>query len=170
MKGTVLMLSGLLLAIVIVLGLWTDAEAVPAGRQASSDELETAYFAGGCFWCVEADFEKVDGVTEVISGFAGGEEENPTYHQVSAGRTGHTETVKVIYDPARVSYAELLEVFWKHIDPTDKGGQFIDRGKQYRSAIFYQDETKRRQAEVSKELLEESGIFGKPVKGSTSTL
>ncbi|RPJ63849.1 MAG: peptide-methionine (R)-S-oxide reductase [Acidobacteria bacterium] len=163
MKSALLILSGLLLTILIMLSLRTSAEAVAAEKATSSAKLETAFFAGGCFWCVEADFEKVDGVTEVISGFAGGEKENPDYQEVSSGRTGHTESVKVIYDPAKISYSELLQVFWTHIDPTDKNGQFVDRGRQYRSAVFYRNESERRLAEASKKLLEESGAFRKPI-------
>jgi len=125
--------------------------------------LHKATFAGGCFWCVEADFEKVNGVVRVISGYTGGHVENPTYHQVSAGGTGHVEAVEVIYDPNRVTYKELLDYFWKHIDPTDSEGQFVDRGQQYRSAIFYHDEEEKRLAEESKRKLEESGRFNKPI-------
>jgi len=126
---------------------------------------ETAYavFAGGCFWCTEADFEKVDGVFEVISGYTGGNMDNPTYKQVSAGGTGHIEAIKVSYDPVRVSYQELLEVFWRHVNPTDPGGQFVDRGDQYQSAIFYANEEEKRLAEASKKRLDASGRFENPV-------
>ena len=113
----------------------------------------TAVFAGGCFWCTESDFEKVDGVVDAISGYTGGKEVNPTYNQVSAGSTGHVEAVKVVYDPAAITYAELLDVFWRHIDPTDRGGQFVDRGPQYGSAIFYASDEERQQAEMSKKEL-----------------
>ncbi|MEJ2364468.1 MAG: peptide-methionine (S)-S-oxide reductase MsrA, partial [Deltaproteobacteria bacterium] len=106
-----------------------------------------AYFAGGCFWCTEADFEKVNGVIDAISGYTGGHVANPTYEQVSAGGTGHVEAVKVIYDPAKVSYEQLLQYFWRHIDPTEAGGQFVDRGPQYRSVIFYSNEQEHRLAE-----------------------
>ena len=102
---------------------------MPSGSRA-------AVFAGGCFWCTESDFEKVDGVIEAISGYTGGRVENPTYKQVSAGGTGHIEAVKVIYDPEKISYRQLLAVFWRKVNPTDGGGQFVDRGDQYRSAIF----------------------------------
>ncbi len=164
MKSALLILSGLLLALAIVAGVRTSAEAMPADEKApSSGKLQTAYFAGGCFWCVEADFQKVEGVTEAISGFAGGDKENPTYQEVSSGRTGYAESVKVTYDPAKISYSDLLHVFWTHIDPTDKGGQFIDRGRQYRSAIFYRDDSERRLAEASKKQLEEAGVFRKPI-------
>lgn len=125
--------------------------------------LQRATFAGGCFWCVEADFEKLAGVEKVISGYAGGDEKNPTYQEVSSGRTGHTEAVEVRYDPSQISYEELLDTFWKQIDPTDAGGQFVDRGPQYRAAIFYHDEEQKRQAEESKEALDKSGRFEKPI-------
>ncbi len=127
------------------------------------DKFQTATFAGGCFWCVEADFEKVDGVVEVVSGYTGGHKENPTYAEVSFGGTGHVEAVQVFYDPSKVSYAELLDVFWRHVDPTDPDGQFVDRGAQYRTAIFYHDEEQKRLAEESKQRLEKSGRFDKPI-------
>lgn len=127
------------------------------------NEFKAGTFAGGCFWCTEADFEKVEGVVDVISGYTGGHKENPTYQEVSAGGTGHTEAVQVIYDPEKVSYRELLDVFWRHVDPTDAGGQFVDRGSQYRTGIFYHDEKQRRLAEESKRELEKSGVFGKPI-------
>jgi len=123
----------------------------------------TAYFAGGCFWCTEADFEKVDGVIEAISGYTGGNVAKPTYKQVSEGGTGHAETVKVVYYPEKINYEELLEVFWMHIDPTDPGGQFVDRGSQYRSVIFYSNEQEHRLAEASKKRLAASGRFDKPI-------
>jgi len=141
-------------------------------KQAGMSEMEKTYdaknlakatFAGGCFWCTESDFEKIDGVVEVISGYTGGDEENPTYEQVSSGMTGHYEAVQVLYDPAKVTYDELLEVFWRHIDPTDAGGQFVDRGSQYRSAIFYNGEEQKALAEKSKENLVKSGTFKRPV-------
>ena len=125
--------------------------------------LEVATFAGGCFWCVESDFEKVDGVIEVISGYTGGNEENPTYEEVSMGGTGHVEAVQVHYDPTRITYRELLDVFWRHVDPTDPGGQFVDRGSQYRSAIFYHDEQQKMLAEQSREKLNRSKRFEKPI-------
>jgi peptide methionine sulfoxide reductase msrA/msrB len=126
-------------------------------------ELRVATFAGGCFWCTEADFEKLHGVWKVVSGYTGGNEENPTYEQVSSGTTGHVEAVQIYYDPTKITYEELLDAFWKHIDPTDSGGQFADRGRQYRSAIFYHDEEQRRLAEKSKEDLNRSGKFRKPI-------
>jgi peptide methionine sulfoxide reductase msrA/msrB len=127
------------------------------------NEFETATFAGGCFWCTEADFEKVEGVVEVISGYTGGHKENPTYEQVSAGGTGHVEAVQVMFNPDKVSYKELLQIFWRHVNPTDPGGQFVDRGSQYRTAIFYHNEEQRKFAEKSKEELGKSGRFEKPI-------
>jgi len=133
----------------------------PMDKQAVS--LEEAVFAGGCFWCVEADFEKVEGVEEVLSGYTGGQRENPTYREVSSGQTGHLEAVLVRYDPARVSYRQLLEVFWQHVDPTDADGQFVDRGPQYRTAVFYTNEQQRQLAVESRRRLDASGRFDRPV-------
>ncbi|MFO7560358.1 MAG: peptide-methionine (R)-S-oxide reductase MsrB [Desulfobacterales bacterium] len=124
---------------------------------------EVATFAGGCFWCTEADFEKIEGVTDVISGFSGGPEKDPSYEDVSAGKTAHLEVVQVHYDPDRVTYSELLDFFWKHINPIDPGGQFVDRGPQYRSAVFYHTEEQKQLAENSKKSLAESGRFDKPI-------
>lgn len=129
----------------------------------NQEELQTATLAGGCFWCVEADFEKVDGVAEVISGYTGGTKENPTYEEVSSGGTGHVEAIQVLYDPNRISYEQILDVFWRHVDPTDSGGQFFDRGDHYRTVIFYHDEEQRRLAEESKRALEKSARFKKPI-------
>lgn len=126
-------------------------------------KTEKATFAGGCFWCMETPFEKLDGVTEVISGYTGGKKVNPTYEEVSYGGTGHLESVQIIYDPSKITYSELLDVFWKQIDPTDPNGQFVDRGSQYRSAIFYHNDEQKGLAEKSKEELDESGKFGKPI-------
>ena len=123
----------------------------------------TAIFAGGCFWCMEKPFEQIDGVSEVISGYIGGHVDNPTYKQVSSGSTGHTEAVEITYDPGKVSYETLLDVFWHQIDPTDAGGSFVDRGTQYRSGIFYQNEDQHRLALASKEKLAQSGFYDKPI-------
>jgi peptide methionine sulfoxide reductase msrA/msrB len=125
--------------------------------------LKIATFAGGCFWCTEADFEKVPGVVKVVSGYTGGQKENPTYEEVSSGKTGHVEAIQVFYDPSKVTYEDLLKFFWRHIDPTDPGGQFVDRGGQYRSAIFYHDEEQKQLAEKSREELSQSGKFNKPI-------
>ncbi len=127
------------------------------------NKFNTATFAGGCFWCTEADFEKVEGVVEVTSGYTGGHKENPTYDQVSAGGTGHVEAVEVVFDPQKVSYKDLLDIFWRLVDPTDPGGQFVDRGSQYRTAIFYHNDEQRRLAEKSKEELGKSQRFEKPI-------
>jgi len=129
----------------------------------ANNTLAAAYFAGGCFWCTESDFEHLDGVQDAVSGYAGGHVDNPGYEQVSAGDTGHVEAVKVLYDPARVSYAQLLDWFWRHVDPTDPGGQFADRGDQYRTAIFVRNAEERRLAEESKARLAASGRFDRPI-------
>ncbi len=122
-----------------------------------------ALFAGGCFWCTESDFEKLDGVIAVISGYTGGDVESPSYDQVSSGTTGHIESILVTYDPERISYRELVDHLWTVIDPTDDAGQFVDRGFQYTSGIWYQTEEEKKEAEASKMALEESGIFDKPI-------
>lgn len=134
-----------------------------AGAQAKAAAYPKATFAGGCFWCMEPSFEKMNGVVEVIAGYTGGKEVDPNYEEVSAGLTGHRESVRVTYDPAKVSYADLLNVFWRQIDPTDDGGQFADRGPQYRTAIFYHDPEQKKLAEESKKALAGSGKFKKPV-------
>jgi peptide-methionine (S)-S-oxide reductase len=118
--------------------------------------LAKATFAGGCFWCMEHPFDELDGVVSVTSGYTGGQKVNPTYDEVSSGSTGHAESVQIVYDPAKVSYRKLLEVFWRNIDPTTPNRQFCDVGTQYRSAIFYHDETQKRLAEESKAALEAS--------------
>ncbi|HSR10603.1 MAG TPA: peptide-methionine (S)-S-oxide reductase MsrA [Thermodesulfobacteriota bacterium] len=124
---------------------------------------QVATFAGGCFWCVESDFEKVPGVIKVVSGYTGGNKENPTYEEVSSGTTGHVEAVQVYYDPSKVTYDQLLNWFWRHINPTDAGGQFVDRGSEYKSVIFYHNEAQKTAAENSKAELQKSGRFTKPV-------
>ena len=124
---------------------------------AEESKPATAIFAGGCFWCVEADFDKLPGVLSTESGYAGGELKNPTYEQVSRGGTGHAESVRVTYDPKKVDYEKLVDYFWHHVDPTVKDRQFCDVGNQYRTAIFYQDDAQRRAAEASKSALEKSG-------------
>lgn len=125
--------------------------------------LQVATFAGGCFWCVEAGFEKIPGVVEAVSGYSGGDEMNPDYKQVSSGRTGHTEAVQVYYDPEVITYEGLLAGFWRFMDPTDANGQFVDRGKQYRPAIFYHNEEQQGLAEASKQALVDSGRYDEPV-------
>jgi peptide-methionine (S)-S-oxide reductase len=126
------------------------AQTAPESAPAKPDAQATAIFAGGCFWCVESDFDKVKGVLSTTSGYTGGTVKNPTYHQVSAGGTGHAESVKLVYDPSQVSYEQLLHVFWRNIDPLAKNRQFCDSGRQYRSAIFVMNEEQRRAAEASK--------------------
>ncbi len=154
--------SGWMLLLAALAGLWPTglAQAVTQEDLKPKPGEAVATFAGGCFWCTEADFEKVPGVTRVYSGFSGGKEVNPTYEENSAGKTGHLESVQVFFDPQKVSYADLVEYFWRHIDPTDPDGQFVDRGKQYRSAIFYHDDAQRQTAEASKARLAASGVFG----------
>ncbi|UCH12985.1 MAG: peptide-methionine (S)-S-oxide reductase MsrA, partial [Candidatus Omnitrophota bacterium] len=127
------------------------------------EAMEKATFAGGCFWCVEATFEEINGVKEVISGYTGGTKKNPTYKEVSSGTTGHFEAIQITYEPSVVSYKELLDIFWRQIDPTDAGGQFADKGSQYMTAIFYHNEKQRKLAEESKKELEKSGRFQKPI-------
>ena len=148
-----------ILKFVIVLG---TLGLIQNGLRAEA-KMEKATFAGGCFWCMEPPFEKLDGVKEVISGYSGGEKVNPTYEEVSAGGTGHVEAVEISYDPTKISYSKLLDVFWRQIDPTDPDGQFVDRGKQYRSLIFYHDDEQRKLAEESKKKLDESGRYEKPI-------
>ncbi|HSG90392.1 MAG TPA: peptide-methionine (S)-S-oxide reductase MsrA [Pseudomonadales bacterium] len=130
------------------------AEAAASARPDAAPGEGRALFAAGCFWCVEEAFDKVPGVTATISGYTGGSEANPTYRQVASGRTGHTEALEVRFDPARVTYAQLLDVFWRNVDPTDAGGQFCDRGASYRSGIFYLDAEQARLARASKAALE----------------
>jgi len=151
----------ILLAAMFGLGMSMDQGMDKSGDAAMS--ARTAVFAGGCFWCTESDFEKVPGVSEVISGYTGGKEVNPTYAQVSGHATGHVEAVRVTYDPAKVSYGQLVEWFWRHVDPTDNGGQFVDRGSQYRSVIFVADDEQRRVAEASKRRLASSDRFAAPI-------
>lgn len=134
--------TGLAVALALIAGMAMPA---PAAERA------TAIFAGGCFWCVEADFDKLPGVISTISGYTGGTVANPTYGQVSAGGTGHAEAVEVVYDPAKVTYAQLLDYFWHHVDPTVKDRQFCDNGHQYRTAIFVANEEERKLAEASKQ-------------------
>jgi peptide methionine sulfoxide reductase msrA/msrB len=163
----------MIIAAMAALGLLSVAFVLSSGRAVDKEgagsamkeqqELETATLAGGCFWCVESDFEKTDGVVEVISGYSGGDEENPTYEAVSAGRTGHVEAIQVRYDPQKISYRQILDVFWRHVDPTDPGGQFVDRGSHYRTVIFYHDDEQKRLAEESKRALENSGRFKGPI-------
>ena len=154
-----------ILMIFIALGQINVAFADSANKSADiqDKQLENATFAGGCFWCMQPPFDKLEGVISTTVGYTGGPEKNPTYKEVSYGRTGHTESIEVMYDPTQVSYEELLDVFWMNINPTDPDGQFVDRGKQYRTGIFYHDEEQKKLAEASKETLEKSGRYVKPI-------
>ena len=146
------------------LALFLAAIAISAGTAAQAPSpLAKATFAGGCFWCVEADFDKVDGVVSTTSGYIGGRVPNPTYAQVSAGNTGHTEAVEIVFDPRKVSYEKLLDVFWVSIDPTVKDRQFCDIGSQYRAGIFFHDDGQRHAAEASKAALEKNKPFAQPI-------
>ncbi len=135
----------------------------PTAAQANDGELKKATFAGGCFWCVEPPFDELDGVVSTTSGYTGGHKRQPTYEEVSAGVTGHAEAVEILYDPSKISYLQLLEVFWRNIDPLTPNRQFCDYGSQYRTAIFYHDEEQKRLARESKERLEQSGRFDDPI-------
>jgi peptide methionine sulfoxide reductase msrA/msrB len=128
-----------------------------------TEQLEVVTLAGGCFWCMEPPFVTLDGVEEIVAGYTGGEVEDPSYEEVSTGDTGHYEAVQIYYDPNKLTFDELLDVYWKHIDPTDPGGQFSDRGSQYRTAVFYRDEEQKETAEESRNELEESGKFEEPI-------
>lgn len=150
----------LTMAVVYLLGAM-NVTASAAGPVAAAGHSASAIFAGGCFWCLEADYEKLPGVLGVESGFTAGQTVNPTYQQVSAGGTGHTEAVRITYDPTRVSYAQLVEHFWRQIDPTVRDRQFCDVGTQYRSGIYWQNEDERRIAESSRDALLKSGRFPK---------
>ena len=143
-------------ALLLLLALF--ALAAPAAAQ---PRLETAVFAGGCFWCTEADFEKIPGVQSAVSGYSGGREANPTYEQVTSERTGHLEAVQVTYDPAKVSYQALVDRFWLTVDPTDNGGQFCDRGASYRTAVFVSTAAQRQIAEASRARAQKR--LGKPI-------
>jgi peptide methionine sulfoxide reductase msrA/msrB len=125
--------------------------------------LDKATFAGGCFWCIESAFDELEGVKEAVSGYTGGKTKNPTYAEVCTGRTGHYEAVQVLFDINKITYKELVDIFWQQIDPTDPTGQFADKGSQYKTAIFYHNEEQKKIAEESKKKLEESGKFDKPI-------
>ena len=154
MKSRIAAISVLLLSLCAFFGTAIGAE---------PQQFEQATFAGGCFWCIEAPFDKVSGVQQAVSGFMGGQKKNPTYKEVSSGKTKYIEAVQITFDPDKVSYADLLYVFWRQFDPTDTGGSFHDRGMQYTSAIFYHNESQRLAAIASKETLEASGVFGKDI-------
>ncbi|WP_156925399.1 peptide-methionine (S)-S-oxide reductase MsrA [Nitratidesulfovibrio termitidis] len=161
-------LSALLLAAALLLPATAraaqDATAQASTGSTTTGTTATAVFAGGCFWCMEKPFDQLDGVLDTTSGYTGGNVNNPTYKQVSSGVTGHAESLRVTYDPAKVSYETLLDVFWRNVDPLDAGGQFCDRGNQYRSAIFVANAAQHNAAEASKKAIE--ARLGKPVATS----
>jgi len=154
-----------MILVLLLMAVSASAAATDAKPGADGRMLAKATFAGGCFWCMEEALDKVKGVVSTTSGYTGGRQKNPTYEDVSAGGTGHAEAVEILYDPATVTYAAILDVFWRNIDPTQPNAQFCDHGDQYRSAIFYHDATQKRLAEDSKKALEKS----KPFKGAIVT-
>ena len=158
MKASSALAAGLLACGLALAGCASNAE-LPPRAYTPPPGAAAAICAGGCFWCVEYDFEQLPGVYEAESGYTGGHTANPTYYQVGSGRTGHAEAVRVYYDPAKVSYAQLVEYFWHHIDPTVRNRQFCDAGSEYRSAIFWQNEAEKKVAEDSREALLASGRF-----------
>lgn len=157
----------LILLFVLVLVFAWFARSKTENQKMDTNESYASYskatFAGGCFWCMEAPFEQERGVVKVLSGYTGGQRPNPTYEQVSSGATGHIEAIQVFYDPKKITYEKLLEIFWRNIDPTDTEGQFVDKGSQYKTAIFYHDEEQKKLAEASKKKLSESGKYSKPI-------
>jgi len=151
---------------VLIFGAWVAIVAKDNKKEAipsSKTTLEVATFAGGCFWCIEAPFDKLKGVSSAVSGYTDGHKKNPTYPEVSSGSTGHVEAVEVRFNPSVISYHDLLEVFWRSINPTDDGGQFVDRGTQYRTAIFYHNDEQQKIANTSKDAQDKSKRHGKPV-------
>jgi len=149
--------------LLMILAVTAEVNANEGKKDPVNSNYEKATFAGGCFWCMEPPFDKLDGVISTTSGYTGGPEENPTYKQVSAGRTGHAEAVQILYDPGKVSYGKLLDVFWRQINPTTPDRQFVDVGSQYRAAIFYHDDEQRGLAEGSRKVMAESGRFEGPI-------
>jgi len=158
-------LTNIGIALVFVLSLLLALVSLASASEeaSSSAKTERAVFAGGCFWCMEGPFDKLPGVISTRSGYTAGHVKNPSYRQVSAGSTGHTEAVEVVFDPAKISFDQLLKVFWKNIDPLDAKGQFCDKGSQYRAGIFYQNESQQASAESSLAMLKNSGRFQKPI-------
>ncbi len=157
---SLILLSGLIPLVVVAMIAGCSASSGESGQAAApTGKLEEATFAGGCFWCMEHPFDQLPGVVSVTPGYTGGTTKNPTYEEVSAGGRGHAESVRIVFDPAKIGYATLLQVYWHNIDPTVKDRQFCDVGHQYRSAIFYHSEEQRRLAEESKAALEKSKSF-----------
>lgn len=159
LKWIVIALIGIAIVIGLVLFMNYQQAKSNGSESVSYNEEQTAIFAGGCFWCMEPPFEKLVGVESVVSGYTGGEEVNPAYNDVASGKTEHLESVIITFDPEVISYEELLEVFWRQVDPTDADGQFVDRGTQYATAIFYTNEEQKKLAEASKQKMQDSGIF-----------
>jgi len=156
-------IAGLTISAVVGALLLTSAHPEMRPGQAADARQAKATFAGGCFWCMEPPFDELPGVISTTSGYTGGQRKNPTYEEVSAGITGHAEAVEVLFDPSRITYERLLEVFWKNIDPITPNQQFCDVGSQYRSAIYYHDEEQKRLAEASKRAHDGSGRFDRPI-------
>ena len=148
---------------IFLIGTWSLQSLHTTSQAAAGVAQGKAYFAGGCFWCMEEAFEKVEGVSAVTSGYMGGTVVSPSYEAVSAGRTGHAEAVEVVYDPAKVSYQKLLEAFWLNVDPITPNAQFCDHGNQYRSAIFFQTDEEKRASDASKQAIEQSKRFTEPI-------
>jgi len=174
MKRILIVVGGIAIALMLVKLAISQSESTTAQvvsnpesstADANSDNSGTAVatFAGGCFWCIESVFEKLEGVSEAVSGYSGGHTANPTYSEVGGGKTGHTEAVQIYYDPAVVSYEALLDRLWKDIDPTDPDGQFVDRGSEYRPAIFYHNEEEKKLAIESRNKLAASNRYDKPI-------
>lgn len=156
-------LAVMVMAVLVGLGIYTaKADEAMEKDNAVAEHHKTAVFAGGCFWCIESDLKTLDGVVSVYSGYSGGKIENPSYEMVSSGTTGHLEAVEVTYDPEKISYETLLEHFWQNVDPLDEGGQFCDRGEQYRAAIFYADDAEKAAAEKSRDNV--AAVLGEEVK------
>ena len=153
----------ILLTAAIVVAAAASATRPQAAPQPGETRYEKATFAGGCFWCMEPPFDELPGVMSTTSGYTGGQKKNPTYEEVSAGGTGHAESVEIVFDPAKVTYQQLLDVFWKNIDPITPDRQFCDVGSQYRSAIFYHSDEQKRLAQASKKAIDDSGRFKQPV-------
>ena len=152
------------LSVLSIAILFIGTLSVQAISQAAANSTQgKAYFAGGCFWCMEEVFENVEGVLSVTSGYMGGTVARPSYEEVSAGRTGHAESVEVVYDPTKVSYQKLLDAFWLNVDPITPNAQFCDHGSQYRSAIFFQTDEEKRASETSKQVIEQSSRFKEPI-------
>ena len=156
-------LNGFLILIAFIFSFPVEGDGKKGEIKMEKEVLGKATFAGGCFWCIESAFDELEGVKEAVSGYTGGKTKNPTYPEVCTGKTGHYEAVQVIFDSNKITYRELVEIFWQQIDPTDPTGQFADKGSQYKTAIFYHNEEQKKIAEESKKALEKSGKFDKPI-------